>query len=264
MKTKAKYLAIVIVVLLATTVVITALTRKAPEQPPTDTSQTDALPSDTAQADTLLPTEELTHPVDASWFDDAVFVGDSITLKLSYYCAEHPEALGQAEFFCAGSLGYASALWDIDDPNAVHPYYQGQTELAEFCAEKTDSSKVFIMLGMNDLGMYGVEKTLENADELINRIRSRSPDVSIYVQSTTPILLGKEWETLTNEVIREFDTQLEAYCNEKGCRYLDIYSIMCDADGYLDPEYCGDAGAMGIHFTDAACAMWADYLKNHV
>ena len=41
-----------------------------------------------------------TSPKTAEWFDSAVFVGDSVTLKLSYYCASHPEALGAAEFFC--------------------------------------------------------------------------------------------------------------------------------------------------------------------
>ena len=66
--------------------------------------------------------DDVNSPVDAKWFDDAVFVGDSVTLKLSYYCDEHPEALGNARFFCAGSLGFESALWDIDREDAVHPY----------------------------------------------------------------------------------------------------------------------------------------------
>ena len=203
-------------------------------------------------------------PVDASWFDDAVFVGDSVTLKLSYYCDSHPEALGTAQFFCAGSLGYASSLWDIDDPQAVHPYYKGRMRLCEYCAADTSAKKVFIMLGMNDIAIYGVDGTVGYADELVSRILNNTPDVEIFMQSVTPILYGHEIGDLNNYNIREFNTALETYCSEKGYTFLDIYSVMADETGYLRDEYCGDPGAQGIHFTDDACNIWADTLKNKV
>ena len=45
-------------------------------------------------------------PVDASWFDDAVFVGDSVTLKLSYY-AENGDLIFSGKFhFQKGGVGY--------------------------------------------------------------------------------------------------------------------------------------------------------------
>lgn len=205
-----------------------------------------------------------TTSVDAQWFDDAVFVGDSVTLKLSYYCDNHPEALGKAQFFCAGSLGYTSALWEIDRSGAVHPYYKGETQLAENCATVTGASKVFVMLGMNDIGLYGVEDSMKSADELIGRIAKNSPDAVIYVQSVTPIISGKESDSLNNEKIREFNTQLQSYCSENNYKYLDIYTLLADENGYLPLEYCGDVDAMGIHFNDTSCAMWVDYLKNNV
>ena len=99
-----------------------------------------------------------------SWFDDAVFVGDSVTLKLSYYCDEDPEnTLSDAKFFCAGSLGYTNALWDLDQEDAVHPYYQGQNYQSKDCDSVTGANKVFIMLGMNDIGLYGIDDTMQSA-----------------------------------------------------------------------------------------------------
>lgn len=65
--------------------------------------------------------------VESSWFDDAVFVGDSVTLKLSYYADNG--SLGKAEFLCAGSLGYGAALQDIDADGNVHPTYEGKNIL---------------------------------------------------------------------------------------------------------------------------------------
>lgn len=208
--------------------------------------------------------EEIEHPVSASWFDDAVFVGDSITLKLSYYCENNPDALGKAEFFCAGSLGYNSALWEIDDPNAVHPYYRGEIQLTENCAELTGAEKVFIMLGMNDIGLYGVDGAGDACKQLVDRILSHTPDVKIYLQSTTPILTGFEVGDLNNANIDKFNVWLKQFCEDNGYKYLDINSVMRDDNGYLRDDYCSDPTAMGIHFTDAACALWVDYLKNHV
>jgi len=216
---------------------------------------------------TAAPVEETRdpdEPVDAEWFDDAVFVGDSVTLKLSYYCDEHPEALGKAQFFCAGSLGYGSALWELNAEGAVHPFYKGETRLSEDCAQATGAKKVFIMLGMNDVAVYGVDGTIENADELYHRILAKSPDVTLYIQSVTPILYGHEIGDLNNEMLRSFNSALEQYCGEHGYTYLDINSVMADETGYLREEYCGDPGAQGIHFTDEACRIWADTLKEKV
>ena len=204
------------------------------------------------------------HPVDASWFDDAVFVGDSVTLRLSYYADENPGSIGNAQFVCAGSLGYTNAQWEIDDPQAVHPVYKGQTVLAENCTELTGANKALIMLGMNDIGLYGIDATLESADQLVQKILSHTPDAKIYLQSTTPILMGKEIDQLNNENIREFNEKLKAYAEKKGYTFLDLYNQFCDTDGYLKSEYCSDPDAMGIHFSPAACALWIEYLRDNV
>ncbi len=207
---------------------------------------------------------QIEHPVDSAWFDDAVFVGDSVTLKLSYYCDENPDALGKAQFFCAGSLGYTNALWDIDREDAVHPYYKGSVQLTENCAKLTGASKVFVMLGMNDIALYGIEDTLKSADELIGRIRKNSPKAAIYVESVTPILAGCEVGDLNNENVNEFDSELRTYCEQNKLKYLDVHSVVVDEDGYLNPDYCGDPEAQGIHFTSAGCEKWIEYLKNNV
>ena len=208
--------------------------------------------------------DDVKAPVDAKWFDDAVFVGDSVTLKLNYYCDEHPEALGSAQFFCAGSLGFESALWDIDREDAVHPYYKGSVQLVEDCVKLTGAKKVFVMLGMNDIGNYGTDGAMESARNLIWKLKSKSDGALIYLQSVTPILEGHEYDDLSNTHVRAFNEKLQAFCKEEGYKYLDIYSVMADENGYLRAEYCGDEEAQGIHFTDEACGIWADYLKQNV
>lgn len=219
---------------------------------------------ESSQAEASSPTGET---VEAAWFDDAVFLGDSVTLKLSYYCDDNTAAVGEAQFFCAGSLGYTNALWDIDRSDAVHPTYKGTTYLSSDCAVVTGASKVFVMLGMNDVGLYGVDGALESATTLLNDITAKSPDAAIYVQSVTPIMEDGQGSSWNNETIRAFNTVLKKLCQEKGYGYLDVYSVMANENGDLRTEYCSDppsTGGMGIHFTDEACKVWTDYLKANV
>ena len=263
---KVLVLAIVIVALLTTSVLIGyGSSAKAPAEPTAAVSENNA--AESAAGQTEAPAEPETEPnvpVDASWFSDAVFVGDSVTYKLDLYCDANPDALGGAQFFCAGSLSYANSLWDIDDPNAVHPFYKGSVHLTEECAEQTGAKKVFIMLGMNDIGTYGIDDSITHADELIGKLLNRTPDVELYIESVTPMLPGYEGNWLNNEKIREFDGRLKEYAEEHGYHYVDIYSVVCDENGYLIEEYCGDPGGQGIHFTDAACEQWIEQLKKSV
>ena len=216
-----------------------------------------------AVAETEASGYDTTSPKSADWFNNAVFVGDSVTLKLNYYCAAKPEALGTADFFCAGSLGYTNALWDIDDPVAVHPYYKGEVHLTEECAEVTGKDNVFIMLGMNDIGLYGIDGTMESCRKLVAKILERTPEARIYIQSVTPMIETAQMDTFNNQLVKEFNAKLKAFCDENKYKYLDVYSALADKDGNLPLEYCSDPDSMGLHFNDSSCQIWVDYLKNN-
>ncbi len=203
-------------------------------------------------------------PVDSSYFDDAAFIGDSVSLKLSYYAAATGD-LGNAQFFASGSLGSANSLWEISD-ESVHPTYQGQKMLVEDCIFASGAKKVYVMLGMNDLGLYGLEDTLVNFETLMDRILEKCPDVKICVQSMTPMtetsyILG---DSLNNPSINEYNRRLSEISTRRGWAFIDVASVMYDASGSeLNRDYCSDPDDMGVHFTEAGCAQWIEYLKTH-
>ena len=224
-------------------------------------SATENATQDVTEADTY--GYDTTSPKSAEWFDNAVFVGDSVTLKLSYYCESNPDALGEAAFFCGGNLGYTNALWDIDDPSAVHPYYQGEIHLAEDCAKATGKDNVFIMLGMNDIGLYGVDGAMESCKTVISHLAEKSPNAHIYNQSVTPMIEKAQVDSFNNTLVKEFDGKLKEFCETNHYKYLDVFSALADENGNLPEEYCSDPDDMGLHFTDSACKIWADYLKEN-
>ena len=205
-------------------------------------------------------------PVALSVFDDAVFVGDSLTNNLKLYLGRHSGALGKAKLVCAASLSYSNALWSLDRKGNVHPSYQGQKMRVPDAVAKTGANKVFIMLGMNDFMIYGADKTVQNATTLINQILAKSPNAKIYVQSVTPILAINETELKSNKSVRELNTKLRRMCEKNGWIYLDVASVLVDSNGALDSSYCIDPGAngMGIHINDYACSQWIEYLRCNI
>lgn len=200
--------------------------------------------------------------VEASWFDDAVFIGDSVTLKLSYY--NDNGALGKAEFLCEGGLGYGNALWDLNQEGNLHPTYEGEKYTVDEGAKMLGAKKIFIMLGMNDIGMYGIDDSVENMKKLTAKVKKTNPDAKIYIESVTPMLEEKQMESLNNSSIDLFNDKLKDACADDGYTYLDVASVLKDDKGNLDDKYCSDPEGMGMHMSDDGCDKWVNYLKKSV
>lgn len=202
--------------------------------------------------------------VSADYFDNTAFVGDSVSLKLSYYAAA-TGALGKAQFFTAGSLGAGNALWEVSD-ESVHPSYQGVKMLVEDCIANSGADTVYIMLGMNDIGLYGIDDTIENYKTLLGNIKAKAPNVNIVVQSMTPMtdtstIIG---EDLNNENIKIYNSRLQTLCQENGWAFVDVASVMYDEQGVnLNRDFCSDPDGLGVHFTEAGCEKWVEYLSTH-
>ena len=200
-----------------------------------------------------------------SYFDDVVFVGDSISLKLYYYVLARRKSdsdfLGSAEFLTASSLGASNALWEVSD-ESVHPAYQGQKLPVEESIALTGKKKVYLLLGINDISNYDVDTCIENYQLLLDLIRKKTPGCEIYIQSVTP-KIKKVQDGVTNQKIFEYNLRLLQMCLEEGYHFVDVAHVLRDANGYLPDSYCSDPDTMGMHFTDEACKVWIDYLKTH-
>ncbi len=197
-----------------------------------------------------------------SYFDDVVFVGDSVSVMLQYYCAS-TKALGNAKFLCAGSLSATNALWAVSD-QSVHPTYQGKKMLVEDGVAASGAKKVYIMLGINNIG-YGVSRAKEDMVKLIDRILQKTPGCQIYIQSVTPMAETSTIVTqmLNNEKIKEYNNAMLTVCEEKGWYFVNVAEVFRDENGYLPSSDCSDNYSMGIHFTNAAAEKWVTYLKTH-
>lgn len=209
--------------------------------------------------------EQFTAPKpDPAFFDDAVFVGDSVTQGLRNYTTgqrnKGNDCLGAAQFLCYGSMSYTNALEPVNS-SSMHPVYKGKKVSIEDGVQLCGAKKVFIMLGMNDFSAYSEKAWKQNVLTLIDRIEKKNPGVRIYLESVTPILSGMEHGRFNNSNIQKFNEYLRQVCDERDYTYVDIYSVMADESGHLKKSYCGDPGAMGIHMSASGCAAWSKYLQ---
>ena len=203
------------------------------------------------------------HMVEDDWFDDVLFVGDSVTSALAAYSEDY-ERFGNAEFLCIPSLGYNSSLWDLQDPNNVHPLWKGKKVTVDMGVKLSKKHKIFIMFGMNDVGTWGVDQSIESMKELTDRIIEKSPDVELYIQGGTPMLKSVEKSNLNNLLMTQFNEGLKSVCQERGYHFIDITPAVCDEEGALIADYCMDPDDMGMHLNYDGCERWVKYLMAHV
>lgn len=208
----------------------------------------------------LVPASE--EPGSASFFDKAVFIGDSISVTLESYCTS-TGALGKAQFLCAGSMSPTNMLTGKILPE--YPKGSGQKPPIQDSVAATGAEVVYIMLGMDNIA-YGVDKATNDYVAIINNILTKNPDVQIVVQSVTPMTADspRANATLNNDTINAFNERMLELCQENRWYYLDVSEKFKDENGALIPDYCSDKTSMGMHFTYQGAKVWVDYLLNHI
>lgn len=196
--------------------------------------------------------------VDNSYFNEAVFIGDSVSLKLRYYVSNG--SLGSANMsFCVGNFGTVNALRG----NIISNVWDQ--------VAATGRKRVYIMLGMNDLNVVGVDGAVNNMRTLCYKIQSafqarNGYNPLIYIQSMTPINAkknGTNGKVLNNANIADYNRKLSWMASANGWYFVDVASVMYNDAGYLRDDFCGDPNGMGLHFSAAGCAQWVWYLHTH-
>ncbi len=224
------------------------------------TSSAEDIPSSTEE----IPVENSTivaksEAVDKSYFDDAVFIGDSISKGLKVYGVLPPKNVVADQ-----NVG----IDQIANDRAVYIANDG-TKTTLFNALKqvpVAPTKVYVMLGSNGLPHYENKQHIEFYYKVIDRIMQTYPNAKIYLQSVTPITAAaeetyrKNGKTFTNKKINEFNEMVLNMAKEKGIYYINVKDSLVDANGYLSAEF---AGADGVHFKKSGHEAMYQYYKTH-
>ena len=193
-------------------------------------------------------------PLTEDYFNDAAFLGDSISGTLEYY-STNMGGLGKPVFLVLGDYSVKAA---VDGTMLVR--YQNTSMKPEDALAAAGAKKVFIMLGaMGDIAGGHIDETMANWDKLISNIRVKNPDIRIFIQSCTPLSARGETERLSNSLVNEYNERLKSFAEENDCCYVAIGEGFRDDQGALSDDYCRDSYA---HLRIDAGKHWIELLMD--
>ena len=191
------------------------------------------------------------QPVDTSYFDDAVFIGDSRTEGFTMY----------NNISKSNSLTYKGLMVDTAFTEPCINVNGVKMTVMDALAQK-HFSKVYVMLGVNELGWVYSDVFIHKYGEIIDRIREINPQATIYIQSILPVTKKKSDSDsiYNNSKINQYNTLLRELAKEKQVNFVNVAQAVMDSDGTLPENLAFD----GVHLNREGCEKWMDYLKSHV
>ena len=194
-----------------------------------------------------------TDPVDDSWFDDAVFLGDSRTDGLRLY-----GGIPGADFIQHTGI----TVFDIDTKDRIR--IDGQTYTMMEALGLKQYGKVYVMLGINELGYFNDNAFATAYANMVDEIRAIQPDAVVYLQNLVSVNPDKckannQPYYVTNEQIAVYNGIIADIAAEKHAVLVDVNAALVDGSGILPAEGTTD----GVHFTKDYYIKWYDYLKIH-
>ena len=186
-----------------------------------------------------------------SYFDDAAFLGDSRTLGISDYAG-----LDAADFYCDSGM----TIFKILEEEVTYQKTGSKVLMPEVLQNKK-YGKIYIMLGMNELGYGNTEMYLEQYRQVLNQIREWQPEAIIYIMANLHVSEEKNnMETEFNNMnINSKNAASAELANGTDVFYLDVNPVFTDEEGYLNAELTFD----GVHLYAKHYDAWREFLLEH-
>ncbi len=202
---------------------------------------------------TVLQEPIFAENVDNSYFNDALFIGNSRTVGLSLF-GSMPE---ETTFYATVGMN----IYDLLTSSAQVPPEEGPEIAFTSLLSEQSFGKIYIMLGINDLGTGTSESFTEYYRDVVEQIHQMQPNAIIYVQSIINVSAERaaQGDGIDNANINEKNALLKGLENGDYVYFLDVNEVLVDENGALNAEYTSD----GIHLGGGSLPLWEDYLRAH-
>ena len=188
-------------------------------------------------------------PVEDTYFENTAFLGDSRTQGFQLY-----SGLKTGTYYTAVGATVESVFTKKVDTEA------GKMPLLDAMA-KQEFDKIYVMLGVNELGWNGTEIYHNQYAKLIDRLREDHPDSLVVLQTLIPVSAKQEAKKsyVNNTRIAAYNEVIRQLAEEKQCPYVDVAAAMTDEQGCLRSDWTSD----GVHLNTKGCKAWLEYLRTH-
>lgn len=200
--------------------------------------------------DCVLPAQE--NALDDSYFQDAVFIGDSRMEGFRNF-----SGITKGSFLTAVGMQLENFYTDaqIATANGFVPVMDALKNI--------NFTKIYMMLGTNELGAYDISSVHEAYRKVLNDIKTRSasPDPEVYVYSVIYVeeALVTTGDYVNNQNVDAVNLEILKMCQEEGYHYINLNEIF--SNGYH--ALISGASSDGIHLEQPYCQEWLEYTKTH-
>lgn len=189
--------------------------------------------------------------VDDSYFEDAVFLGDSRMQGFIKYCG------------ISGLRAYAYVGLNVETYFTKKVFNVGNSKFSASEALELDRSfkKVYLMFGTNELGWAFPDIFIEKYGSVIDHIKECNPDAVIFLESVMPVSRNacQKGSYLKNETVWKYNELLKQLADDKEVYYLDFANTVADENGILPDEAATD----GIHLNKEYVQKCLEYMRTH-
>lgn len=188
--------------------------------------------------------------VEEAYFKDALFIGDSRTEGFQIQ-----SGITGSTFLTYKGLNVTTAR--------TKPLINrnGKKLTILEAAQSGTYSKIYVMLGVNELGWASDKKFIEEYGKLIDGLKEAHPDATIYIQSI--IYVSKEKsdkdKIYNNKNVNRYNKLIQQMVEDKKLQYLNVNEVLATTAGDLIAEASFD----GVHLKPDYCKIWYQYLKAH-
>lgn len=192
-----------------------------------------------------------TAEVKDTYFDDAIFLGDSRTEGLFLY-----SGLKTGKPYTAVGATVESVF-----TKANFKTESGEKVPILDAMAGQECGKIYVMLGVNELGWTKTKTYHDQYAKLIDRLRADHPEAKIALQSLPPVSAKQDEKKtyVNNERIKAYNEIIKTLAEEKECYFLDVASCLTGEGGVLPVKQTTD----GVHFNKAGCKTWLGFLRTH-
>ena len=195
--------------------------------------------------------------VDVSYFDDALFLGDSLADGFKVYNSSLELKNSGAGYLTQKSTTPRTFL----QPGVHVDAGAGPVDVWAVIQRK-QPGKMYITLGTNALMSMSPEDFIATYYQLIDKIRRTSPDTQIYVTTITPVTAWKSMSEprLSFDRIYRSNQLIAKMCVDKNLALINLYDVLKSSSGYLREDI---AAKDGYHLSPTGYRQWLDYLFTH-
>ena len=191
--------------------------------------------------------------MDDSYFDDAVFIGDSRTVGMYEY-----GGLEETSTFYAST---GLTIYKMFDSKIVAVPGQKKKITVEEALSEKQFAKIYLMIGINEMGTGTVESFMKAYGEAVQHLQQLQPDAVIYLQAIMKVTTERsgQGDYITNEGIEARNEEIAKLADDEKIYDLDVNPLICDETGGMVASYTYD----GVHLKAQYIPIWLDFLKEH-